>query len=67
MADFGHFFKIDFIGRIAGAVVIGMGAIEVKNGRNALFGKIVVIRTVVITIGIFFIVVFIVQHQIGVC
>ena len=49
---FGQGIEVDLVGGIARAVVVGMGAVEVKDGRNAALGEVVVVAALVIVIGI---------------
>jgi hypothetical protein len=44
LGAFGQYLVIEFVGGIGWAVVVGMGTVEIENGRNAFFCKIVVLN-----------------------
>ena len=62
-SDLGHLFILDLFRSIRRAMIVFVSAIEEKDGRNALLRKIVVIRTIVESVGILFVIVGIVKGQ----
>src|SRR5690606_4060323 len=59
-------FEVDFISRISGSMVVGMESAEVKDDRNAMFCKVVLVGSIIDSHGILWIVVHIVQFQLGI-
>ena len=62
-----HLVKHDLIHRIRGPVIIFMHPTEEKYAWNTFLGKVVMIRTVVIPVGIALFIVGIIQLEVGIC
>lgn len=64
LGSFGHQWEFDFVHRVSDLMVVVMYAIEEEDHRDVKFGEVVVIRSVVESVGIILRVISVVQDQI---